>query len=201
MVGRSWQYAFMASIACCVALAGRNGKGQPYSTVKMRGLIMFQARVHYLETDDPTLQAVDRVPEEFHDPIHHQALAFDYFAEAYIAFFHGADAFDEQEKALEARYGGFIYPISGSSLIPPQAKKNERVANDLEEQTERRARIKAEFEQLQSSAVGIMTLLRIWTSNLPRLPSRNCKKTMGFLSVTERSSMMFTNDSNHGRSI
>ena len=162
---------------------------------------MFQARVHYLETDDPTLQAVDRVPEEFHDPIHHQALAFDYFAEAYIAFFHGADAFDEQEKALEARYGGSIYPISGSSLIPPQAKKNERVANDLEEQTERRARIKAEFEQLQSSAVGTMTLLRIWISNLLRLPSRNCKKTTGFLSVTERSSMMFTNDSNRGRSI
>ena len=121
---------------------------------------MFQARVHYLETDDPTLQVVDRVPEEFHDPIHHQALAFDYFSEAYIAFFHGADIFEEQEKALEARYGGFIYPLCRSSLIPLPEKKNERVVNDLEEQRERLARTKAEFERLQSSAVGIVTLLR-----------------------------------------
>lgn len=45
------------------------------------------------------------MPEEFHDSIHHQALAFDYFAEAYIVFFHGADVFEEQDKALEARYG------------------------------------------------------------------------------------------------
>lgn len=54
---------------------------------------------------------MDRVPEEFHDPIYHQALAFDYFAEAYIAFFHGADIFGEQDKTLEARYGGFMFTL------------------------------------------------------------------------------------------
>jgi len=105
---------------------------------------------------------VDRVPEEFHDPVHHQALAFDYFAEAYIAFFHGADIFDEQDKALEARYGGFICPLCRSDLIFLQAKKNERVVNDLEEQKERLSRVKIEFEQLHSSAVGFMPSLRAW---------------------------------------
>lgn len=162
---------------------------------------MLQARVHYLETDDPTLQVMDRVPEEFHDPIHHQALAFDYFAEAYIAFFHGADVFEEQDKALEARYGRFTYPLRRSSLIFLQAKKNERVLNDLEEQRERVSRIKADFEQLHSSAVGIMNLLRVWISVSLRLPSRNCRKPMGFLSVIERSSMMFSNVLNRGRNI
>ncbi|KAF9246586.1 HEC/Ndc80p family-domain-containing protein [Melanogaster broomeanus] len=103
---------------------------------------MGKARLNYLENDDPTLQVVDRLPEEFHDPIHHQALAFDYFAAAYIAFFHGADVFEEQDKALEARY----------------AKKNERVVNDLEEQREQFTRIKAEFDRLHSSAAPLEKL-------------------------------------------
>lgn len=64
-----------------------------------------QARLQYLESDDPTLQNIERIPEEFHEPMHHQALAFEYFSEAYIAFFHGADVFTEQDKVLEARYG------------------------------------------------------------------------------------------------
>ncbi|KAF9227997.1 hypothetical protein BS17DRAFT_774616 [Gyrodon lividus] len=103
---------------------------------------MGKARLHYLETDDPTLQVVERMPEEFHDPIYHQTLAFDYFAEAYIAFFHGADVFEEQDKALEARY----------------VKKNERVVNDLEEQKKRLAQIKAEFDQLHSSVAPLEKL-------------------------------------------
>ncbi|KAG8217454.1 HEC/Ndc80p family-domain-containing protein, partial [Butyriboletus roseoflavus] len=80
--------------------------------------------------------------KSFSDPIHHQALAFDYFTEAYIAFFHGADIFEEQDKFLEARY----------------SKKNERVVNDLEEQRERLSRIKAEFEQLHVSAAPLEKL-------------------------------------------
>ncbi|KIK93506.1 hypothetical protein PAXRUDRAFT_828900 [Paxillus rubicundulus Ve08.2h10] len=103
---------------------------------------MGKGRLHYLETDDPTLQVVERVPEEFHDPIHHQALAFDYFSEAYIAFFHGADVFEEQDKGLEARY----------------LKKNERVVNDLEEQKEQLAQTKAEFDQLYSSVAPLEKL-------------------------------------------
>ncbi|KAH7930854.1 hypothetical protein BV22DRAFT_999891 [Leucogyrophana mollusca] len=100
---------------------------------------MGKARLHYLEGDDPTLQQVDRVPEEFSDPIHHQALAFEYFSEAYIAFFHGADVFEEQDKALEARY----------------AKKNERVVSDLEGQKKLLEDIRGEYEQLQSSTAPL----------------------------------------------
>lgn len=66
---------------------------------------------------------MDRVPEEFHDPIHHQALAFDYFAEAYIAFFHGADIFEEQDKVLEARYGMFVTPSSDLVLSSFKRRK------------------------------------------------------------------------------
>ncbi|KAH7916015.1 HEC/Ndc80p family-domain-containing protein [Hygrophoropsis aurantiaca] len=100
---------------------------------------MGKARLHYLEGDDPTLQQVDKVPDEFSDPIHHQALAFEYFSEAYIAFFHGADVFEEQDKALEARH----------------AKRNERVLGDLEEQRKLLATIKTEYETLQSSAAPL----------------------------------------------
>ncbi|KAH7889765.1 HEC/Ndc80p family-domain-containing protein [Phlebopus sp. FC_14] len=115
---------------------------------------MGKARLYYLEADDPTLQVTNRVPEEFHDPIHHQALAFEYFSEAYVAFFHGADVFDEQEKVLEARY----------------AKKNERVLRDLDEQKERFAQVKTEYEQLHSSAA----------------PMEKLEKANGFL-VSDRS--------------
>lgn len=101
-----------------------------------------KARLQYLESDDPTLQNIERIPEEFHEPMHHQALAFEYFSEAYIAFFHGADVFTEQDKVLEARY----------------AKKNERVLNDLEEQKEQLTQLHAEFAQLQTSGAPLEKL-------------------------------------------
>lgn len=101
-----------------------------------------KARLQYLESEDPTLQNVERMPEEFHEPMHHQALAFEYFSEAYIAFFHGADVFTEQDKALEVRY----------------AKKNERVLNDLEEQKEQLAQLQAELAQLQTSGAPLEKL-------------------------------------------
>ncbi|KAI6010177.1 HEC/Ndc80p family-domain-containing protein [Pisolithus marmoratus] len=101
-----------------------------------------KARLQYLECDDPTLQNIERIPEEFHEPMHHQALAFEYFSEAYIAFFHGADVFTEQDKTLEARY----------------AKKNERVLNDLEEQKEQLSQRQAELAQLQTSGAPLEKL-------------------------------------------
>lgn len=103
---------------------------------------MGKARLQYLESDDPTLQNVERIPEEFRDPVHHQALAFEYFSEAYIAFFNGADVFEEQDKALEARY----------------TKKNEKALRDLEEQKEKLAQLQAELSQLQSSAAPLEKL-------------------------------------------
>ncbi|KAL4068416.1 HEC/Ndc80p family-domain-containing protein [Scleroderma yunnanense] len=105
-------------------------------------VVMGKARLQYLESDDPTLQNVERIPEEFFDPIHHQALAFEYFCDAYIAFFHGADVFEEQDKVLEARY----------------AKKNERTLSDLEEKKEKLAQLQTELSQLQSSAAPLEKL-------------------------------------------
>ncbi|KAG1754258.1 HEC/Ndc80p family-domain-containing protein [Suillus lakei] len=107
---------------------------------------MGKARLDYLESeDDPTLQIVDRIPEEFSDPIHHQALAFEYFSEAYVAFFHGADVFHEQDKALEASY----------------AKKNEKVVGDLEDKKALLARGAGELDELQSSKAPLEKLQKI----------------------------------------
>jgi hypothetical protein len=64
-----------------------------------------QARLQYLESGHPTLQESTEVPEEFDDPNHHQAVAFDYYTDAYGFFLDGADAFEEQDQVLEGRYG------------------------------------------------------------------------------------------------
>ncbi|KAG1826781.1 HEC/Ndc80p family-domain-containing protein [Suillus subaureus] len=107
---------------------------------------MGKARLNYLESeDDPTLQIVDRIPEEFSDPIHHQALAFEYFSEAYVAFFHGADVFHEQDKALETSY----------------AKKNERVVGDLEDKKVLLAQGMKELDELRTSKAPLEKLQKI----------------------------------------
>ncbi|KAG1778539.1 HEC/Ndc80p family-domain-containing protein [Suillus placidus] len=107
---------------------------------------MGKARLNYLESeDDPTLQIVDRIPEEFSDPIHHQALAFEYFSEAYVAFFHGADIFHEQDKALETSY----------------AKKNERVVGDLEDKKALLAQRAKELDELRASKAPLEKLQKI----------------------------------------
>jgi len=69
-----------------------------------------QARLHYMESEHPTLQYSDIIPEEFDDPNHHAALAFDYFAEAYESFFAGSDIFEDQQRKIEERYGVFHGP-------------------------------------------------------------------------------------------
>jgi len=61
-----------------------------------------------MESEHPTLQFSGIVPEEFDDSHHHAALAFDYFAEAYEAFFAGSDDFKEQQRKIEERYGEFL---------------------------------------------------------------------------------------------
>jgi kinetochore protein NDC80 len=85
--------------------------------------VLLQARLQYLESGHPTLQEPNDVPEEFEDPNHHQALAFDYYTEAYGFFLDGADAFEEQDQVLESRYGKSLYtnlwlnPLSHSSFF------------------------------------------------------------------------------------
>ncbi|KAI0253943.1 HEC/Ndc80p family-domain-containing protein [Lactifluus subvellereus] len=105
--------------------------------------VMCKGRLHYMESEHPTLQFSDIIPEEFDDPNHHAALAFDYFAESYEAFFSGSDIFEDQQRKLEERY----------------AKKNERIEADLEEQKAELAKVKAELEKLQSAPAPIDKLL------------------------------------------
>ena len=58
------------------------------------------------------------MPEEFDDPNHHQALAFEYYTEAYGFFLDGADAFEDQDQVLENRYGrSVIFEKSFHSLF------------------------------------------------------------------------------------
>jgi kinetochore protein NDC80 len=58
-----------------------------------------------MESQHPTLQDTLAIPDEFEDPNHHRALAFDYLVNAYDVFLGGSDVFDEQKRALEERYG------------------------------------------------------------------------------------------------
>jgi kinetochore protein NDC80 len=70
-----------------------------------------------MESEHPTLQFSGIVPEEFDDPNHHAALAFDYFAEAYEAFFAGSDDFKEQQRKIEERYGESLVQIHPASEL------------------------------------------------------------------------------------
>ncbi|KAG2116506.1 HEC/Ndc80p family-domain-containing protein [Suillus discolor] len=133
---------------------------------------MGKARLNYLQSeDDPTLQIADRIPEEFSDPIHHQALAFNYFSEAYVAFFHGADVFHEQDKELEASYGtSSIFLKAALSDDRIEAKKNERVVGDLENK-------KAPLEKLQKIRACILDDRAKFDDVLHRLESRKRQLT------------------------
>lgn len=62
-------------------------------------------RADYLSSGHPTLQIPTDVPEEFDDPLDHNALAFDYFEKAYIMWLDLVDDFVEPNQDLENRYG------------------------------------------------------------------------------------------------
>jgi len=76
-----------------------------------------QARLHYLESEHPTLQDPDLVPEEFDDPNYHAALAFVYYSEAYEDFFAGSDNYEVHEQRLEERYGEFLVHLTGVTVL------------------------------------------------------------------------------------
>jgi hypothetical protein len=70
-----------------------------------------------MESEHPTLQFSEIIPEEFDDPHHHAALAFDYFAEAYESFFQGSDIFEDQQRKIEERYGMFLILMHLVSIL------------------------------------------------------------------------------------
>ncbi|KII88961.1 hypothetical protein PLICRDRAFT_53458 [Plicaturopsis crispa FD-325 SS-3] len=103
---------------------------------------MSKGRESYLDSAHPTLQNSADVPEEFDDPNHHQAVAFDYYRSAYEIFLDGTDAFAEEDQKLEDRY----------------ARKDEKVILDLEAKKEMLAQAKAEYDKLLSAPAPVEKL-------------------------------------------
>ncbi|EMD38609.1 hypothetical protein CERSUDRAFT_135519 [Gelatoporia subvermispora B] len=101
-----------------------------------------RARLHYLESKDITLQDPSLVPDEFDDMNHHQALALDYYMEAYEVFLQGMDAFPEQDRALEERY----------------AQKDQQVVTDLEQRQEELKHVIEELQTLEESPAPLEAL-------------------------------------------
>ncbi|KAI0340605.1 hypothetical protein BDW22DRAFT_386897 [Trametopsis cervina] len=94
-----------------------------------------RSRENYLSSQDPTLQEVELVPDEFDDMHHHEALAFEHYIHSYQLFLQGADLFPEQERTLEERY----------------ARKDEKVVADLQRHKERLSDVTAELKKLKES--------------------------------------------------
>lgn len=90
----------------------------------------------YLNGDSLTLLEAELVPDEFDDPMHHQALSIHYYEHAYELYMSGEVDFAIPLQAVEDRY----------------AVKNERLQSLLDEETEELGRQNAEYEQLISSA-------------------------------------------------
>ncbi|KZT11476.1 uncharacterized protein LAESUDRAFT_272490 [Laetiporus sulphureus 93-53] len=99
-------------------------------------------RLHYLDSQDPTLQDSSLIPNEFDDIDHHQALAIDHYARAYQVFLDGKDVFPDQERILEDRY----------------ARKDEQVVAQLDVQREEFKQFQIELESLEKSPAPVEEL-------------------------------------------
>lgn len=58
-----------------------------------------------MNSNHPTLQQPDQVPEEFEDSLDHRALAFEYYDRAYTVWLDLIDDLSEPNQYLEDRYG------------------------------------------------------------------------------------------------
>ncbi|KAJ7273496.1 HEC/Ndc80p family-domain-containing protein [Mycena haematopus] len=101
-----------------------------------------KARALYEDSEDPTLQKPSDIPEEFDDPWDHQALAFDYYDQAYILWLDMVDDFAEPNENLEDRY----------------ARKNERAQMDLDDKTSQLEQSTIELSKLKSTAPPVAKL-------------------------------------------
>ncbi|KAJ7694146.1 HEC/Ndc80p family-domain-containing protein [Mycena rosella] len=101
-----------------------------------------KARALYETSGDPTLQIPSGIPEEFDDPWDHQALAFDYYEQAYNVWLDMVDDFVEPNQNLEGRYG----------------RKNEQAQMDLEEKTNQLEQSTIELRKLKSTAPPVAKL-------------------------------------------
>ncbi|KAJ7063098.1 HEC/Ndc80p family-domain-containing protein [Mycena amicta] len=96
----------------------------------------------YETSGDPTLQVTSDIPEEFDDHWDHQALAFDYYDQAYGMWLDMVDDFVEPNQNLEDRY----------------ARKNEQARADLDEKTRLLEESTSELNRLRSTAPPITKL-------------------------------------------
>ncbi|EIM90401.1 uncharacterized protein STEHIDRAFT_75157 [Stereum hirsutum FP-91666 SS1] len=101
---------------------------------------LVEQRFQYANSDEPTLQLLDTVPEEFDDENHHRALAFEHCVNTYERFLANSDDFTQEEQELEQRY----------------AKKNERTLLGLEEERKQFDQLRTELEKLHSSEAPIV---------------------------------------------
>ena len=138
-----------------------------YSSSDVR---LLQCYEDYLNGDSLTLLEAELVPDEFDDPMHHQALSIQYFEHAYELYMSGEVDFSAPLQAVEDRYGLSVTPKSDSNAdLLTLAVKNERLQSLLDEESEKLARQNAEYEQLKSSAVSL-TFPRRTVSDRPNSP-------------------------------
>ncbi|KAF9451194.1 hypothetical protein P691DRAFT_808373 [Macrolepiota fuliginosa MF-IS2] len=109
---------------------------------------MCKLRDEYFASGHPTLQDTSRIPDEFDDPVDHQAFAFQYYEYAYELWLDGFDEFMQANEDLESRY----------------AKKNEKVEGDLQEQRHMLQAAEKELKKLKSSEPPIVELKRANTT-------------------------------------
>ena len=129
--------------------------------------------------DSLTLLEAELVPDEFDDPMHHQALSIQYFEHAYELYMSGEVDFAVPLQGFEDRYGWSValkQKRNSNANWPISAVKNERLQSLLDEESEKLARQNAEYEQLRSSAVSLKPAHKP-PLNDPTAPVRNGTKT------------------------
>ncbi|RXW15873.1 hypothetical protein EST38_g9986 [Candolleomyces aberdarensis] len=107
---------------------------------------MCKLRDDYENSEHPTLQRPDKVPEQFDDPWDHAALAFNYFEETYTVWLDLVDDFAESNQFCLSNY----FP----------AKRNNTVQSEVEEQLNRLNDAKSRLKKLEASAPPINKMVR-----------------------------------------
>lgn len=145
----------------------------------------------YLASRHPSVHDPSQVPEEFDDPLHHTALAFQFYTSTYSQWLDLQDDFDKHKEVIEARYGEIsLLPMPSFSTVS-LARKNERLKTELDNITKQLADSQLEYEKLKSSAVRLLEFLPILLIASLRHLSRNWKRRMVFSWPTAKNSKKF----------
>jgi kinetochore protein NDC80 len=76
-----------------------------------------------LQSGDPTLQNTSNIPQEFDLPLHHSALAFEYYESTYSLWLNLDDDVDKQKHLIEDRYGEQMTSPLSTSNFPHSEKE------------------------------------------------------------------------------